>query len=249
MEEGSWALSEKGTPQGATVSPLLGNVFLHYVFDLWVQQWRKKHARGDVIVVRFADDFIVGFQHRDDAMRFQRALQDRLGRFSLELHPDKTRLLEFGRFAARDCRARGRKPDSFEFLGFTHICGTTRGGKYLLLRHTSRKRMRAKLSTVKAELMRRRHLPIPAQGAWLASVVRGHFAYYAVPTNVSNLGAFRTQTTRHWLSALRRRSQRSRMTWPRLTRLADRWLPPAQVLLPWPTLLFDARTRGRSPVR
>jgi RNA-directed DNA polymerase len=250
IENGEWSESAQGTAQGASASPLLANVYLHYVLDLWAHQWRQRHAHGDVIIVRFADDYIVGFEHRDDAERFLHDLRERFARFALQLHPQKTRLIEFGRHAARDRKARGlSKPETFEFLGFTHICAKTRKGRFMLKRVTSKKRMRAKLGEVKTELMQRRHLPVPEQGQWLASVVRGHLNYYAVPTNSDAIIAFRTQTTRHWCRALRRRSQRSRLDWQRMNRLADRWLPPARVKHPYPDARFDANTRGRSPVR
>jgi RNA-directed DNA polymerase len=249
IEDGSWT-PEEGVPQGASVSPLLANVYLHYVLDLWVRQWRRRHARGEVIVVRFADDLVLGFEHRDDAQRFWADLRERLARFGLELHPDKTRLIEFGRFAAERRRARGAgKPETFEFLGFTHICARSRSGRFKLKRVTSSKRMRAKLREVKAELRRRWHLPIPDQGRWLGAVVRGHLNYYAVPDNDEALEAFRTQITRHWHRALRRRSQRTRLNWTRMSRLASRWLPPARIRHPWPDARFDVWTQGRSPVR
>jgi group II intron reverse transcriptase/maturase len=250
IEEGTWTACDEGVPQGASVSPLLANVYLHYVFDLWAHQWRRRHARGEVIVVRFADDFVVGFEHRDDAERLRADLRDRLARFGLELAAEKTRLIEFGRFAARDRAARGLgRPETFRFLGFTHICAKTRSGRFKLKRITDSKRMRAKLREVKTELRRRQHLPIPEQGRWLGSVVRGHFAYYAVPDNSEALHAFRDKLVRHWLRALRRRSQRTRMTWKRTYRLEDRWLPRVRIQHPWPDDRFDARTQGRSPVR
>jgi RNA-directed DNA polymerase len=250
IEDGAWTACEEGVPQGASVSPLLANVYLHYVFDLWAHQWRRRYARGDVVIVRFADDFVVGFQHREDAERFWADLRDRLARFALELNAEKTRLIEFGRFAARDRAARGMgKPETFRFLGFTHICGKTRTGRFKLKRVTDSKRMRAKLREVKTELMHRRHLPVPEQGRWLASVLRGHYNYYAVPDNGQALRAFREQAVRHWLRALRRRSQRTRLTWERMSRLAARGLPPARILHPWPDDRFAARTQGRSPVR
>ncbi len=242
--------SDTGTGQGSVVSPLLANVYLHYVFDLWVQQWRSRHARGNVVAVRFADDFVVGFEHRADAERFLAELRERLAQFSLELHADKTRLLEFGRFAAERRGRRGvGKPETFDFLGFTHICARTRNGRFRLGRLTMRKRMRAKLHEVNLELRRRRHHPIPEQGRWLGSVVRGHAAYYAVPGNIDAVGQFRTQVTRHWRRWLRQRSQRTRMNWRRMARLATRWLPPARIQHPWPDERFDVRTRGKSPVR
>jgi RNA-directed DNA polymerase len=250
IEDGSWTASQEGVPQGATISPLLGNVYLHYVFDLWADQWRRRHARGDVILTRYADDFVVGFEHHDDAERFLADLRERFAQFGLELANDKTRLIEFGRFAAGDRARRGQgKPETFDFLGFTHICARTRSGRFLLRRVTVKQRMRAKLHEVKAELRRRTHLPIPEQGRWLASVLRGHLAYYAVPTNSKAIRAFRDQLTRHWHQALRRRSQRTRLIWPRMHRLAQRWLPPARIQHPWPEARFDAITQGRSPVR
>jgi group II intron reverse transcriptase/maturase len=251
VEKGSWTAFEEGVPQGASVSPFLANVYLHYVFDLWAHQWRTRHAHGDVVIVRFADDFVVGFEHREDAERFWEDLRDRLAEFSLELNAEKTRLIEFGRFAAERRKARGLgKPETFRFLGFTHACGKTRkSGRFKLKRITDSKRMRAKLRALKGEIERRRHLPIPEQGHWLASVLRGHYNYYAVPDNIEALRAFRRQVTRHWLRALRRRSQRTTVNWKRMSRLADRWLPHVRVKHPWPERRFDARTQGRSPVR
>jgi RNA-directed DNA polymerase len=249
MEEGVWS-EGAGTPQGASASPLLANVYLHYVLDLWVEWWRRHRARGDVIIVRFADDFICGFQHQRDARRFLADLRQRMARFGLELHPDKTRLIEFGRFAAANRAARGLgKPETFGFLGFTHICGKTRGGWFQVKRVTIAKRVRAALRQVKDQLRSRMHLPIPEQGRWLASVVRGHMAYYAVPGNVQAVAAFRDEVTRHWFKALRRRSQRTTVNWARMSRIEARWLPRARVMHPYPNVRFDARTRGRSPVR
>jgi RNA-directed DNA polymerase len=250
IEDGTWTACDEGTPQGASVSPLLANVYLHYVLDLWAQQWRRRHAHGDVIIVRYGDDFVAGFEHRDDAERFLGDLRARFQKFALELHAEKTRLIEFGRFAARNRRTRGLgRPATFAFLGFTHCCAKTRHGRFMLRRITISRRMAAKLREVKHALMRRRHLPVPEQGRWLASVVRGHLAYYAVPGNTDAVAAFRTQATRHWYRALRRRSQRHRLTWTRMNRLATRWLPPARVTHPWPDTRFAARTQGRSPVR
>ena len=250
MEDGKWAQSREGTPQGATISPLLANIYLHYALDLWVQQWRRRHGRGEVIITRYADDFIVGFQHRSDAERFLGDLRERLRRFSLELHPEKTRLIEFGRYAAAHRQEHGLgKPATFNFLGFTHICGKRKAGGFLLTRRTMRTRMQTKLHAVKTELQRRRHQPIPMQGQWLGSVVRGYFAYHAVPTNIRAIDSFRKLVTRHWFHSLRRRSQRTRMNWARMDRLSERWLPRARVLHPWPVQRFEVRTRGRSPVR
>ena len=250
IEDGSWSASEEGAPQGATASPLLANVYLHYVFDLWAQHWRRRQANGDVIIVRFADDIVVGFQHRSDAERFQADLVQRLARFNLELNTEKTRLIEFGRFAAENRRRRGLgRPETFAFLGFTHMCGKTRAGRYALRRKTIAKRMAAKLREVNALLRQRRHWPIAEQGQWLGSVVRGHTAYYAVPGNIAAVSAFRKQVTRLWGRSLRRRSQRHRVTWERMGRLEARWLPATRITHPWPNVRFDARTQGRSPVR
>jgi RNA-directed DNA polymerase len=250
IEDGAWTAWDEGVPQGASASPLLANVYLHYVFDLWAHQWRRRHARGDVVLTRFADDLVAGFEYRDDAERFWADLRERFAEFNLELADEKTRLIEFGRHAVRNRQAQGLgKPETFSFLGFTHICGKTRKGRFMLQRITDSKRMRAKLSKVKTELMRRRHLPIPEQGRWLASVLRGHCNYYAVPTNSDAIIAFRTQATRHWCRALRHRSQRTRLTWERMNRLATRWLPPARILHPWPDTRFAASTQGRSRVR
>jgi group II intron reverse transcriptase/maturase len=250
IENGEWSETLEGMAQGASVSPVLSNVYLHYVFDLWADHWRRRHAHGDVIIVRFADDYIVGFEHQDDAQRFLADLRRRLAQFSLELAPEKTRLIEFGRYASERRQKRGLgKPETFGFLGFTHICGKTDNGRFMLKRITESKRLRAKLHALKGELMRRRHLPIPDQGRWLASVLRGHYNYYAVPGNSDAIQAFQNQATRHWHKALRRRSQRTRLTWERMSRLARRWLPPARITHPWPNARFNARTQARSPVR
>jgi RNA-directed DNA polymerase len=251
IEEGSWTAFEDGVPQGASASPLLANVYAHYVLDLWAHQWRTRQARGDVIIVRWADDFVVGFEHREDAELFQVELRDRLARFGLGLNAEKTRLIEFGRHAARDRAARGLgKPETFRFLGFTHICGKTRkSGRFKLTRHTDSKRVRRKLLAVKSEMWKRMHLPIPEQGRWLASVLSGHYRYYAVPDNIEALSAFRYQIIRHWFKSLRRRSQKHRLDWARMDRLADQWLPLPRILHPWPEQRFAAITQGRSPVR
>ena len=224
---------------------------MHYVFDLWAYQWRSRYARGDVVIVRFADDFVVGFEYREDAERFWADLRGRLATFNLELNAEKTRLIEFGRYAARNRKARGLgKPETFRFLGFTHVCGKTRkSGRFKLRRITDSKRVRTKLHVLKDEMRRRMHLPIPEQGRWLASVLRGHYNYYAVPDNIEALSAFRKGIIQHWLKSLRRRSQRSRLTWKRIGRLADRWLPQPRILHPWPEQRFAAITQGRSPVR
>ena len=248
IEDGSWTESEEGTPQGATVSPLLANVYLHYVFDQWAERWRSERAGGDVLVVRYADDFVVGFERRADAERFRAELGERLAEYGLELKAEKTRLIEFGRFAATNRAERGLgKPETFDFLGFTHICGKTRSGGFQVKRTTIAKRMRAKLKEVKTELMRRMHLPIPEVGQWLGSVVRGHLAYFAVPGNLEAAKAFRDQVARHWRRALERRSQHGKATWERMRRLFDRWLPKTHVLHPYPNKRFDARHPRQEP--
>jgi group II intron reverse transcriptase/maturase len=236
LEEGKCTVVEQGTPQGGSASPLLANVYLHYVFDLWVQQWRRRHARGEVIVVRYADDIVLGFQVKSDAERFHAELAERFGRFGLQLHPEKTRLLEFGPYAARNRRRAGLgKPETFNFLGFTHICATKRSnGRFTVLRQTMRKRLQAKLGEVKTELRRRQHAPIPEQGRWLGAVVRGHTAYYGVPMNAPALHLFRFQVGRLWHRALCRRSQKGRVRWERMRRLIQLWLPPARVCHPYP---------------
>jgi group II intron reverse transcriptase/maturase len=242
VEDESWSEYEEGTPQGAPISPLLANVYLHYVFDQWAQQWRSRQAHGDMVMVRYADDFIVGFQHREDAERFRAELSQRLAKFGLELKAEKTRLIEFGRFAAQNRSARGQgAPETFDFLGFTHACGKTRSGRFALRRSTVGKRVRAKLKEVKDRLKRSLHRPVPEVGRWLESVVRGHLAYYAVPGNIKVVAAFVDQIKRYWLRALQRRSQRTRATWERMRRLADRWLPTPRVLHPYPDARFDAR--------
>ena len=250
LEEGVRMVGEGGVPQGASISPLLANIYAHYALDLWVHQWRSRHARGDVVFVRFADDFVMGFQYGSDADQFMVALRARLTQFSLELHPEKTRLIEFGRFAATNRARRGqRRPETFDFLGFTHVCGKTRKGRFLVQRRTIRKRMRAKLREVNTELRQHRHHPVPEVGRWLGSVVRGYARYYAVPGNGDMVARFRTECIKHWRKALRQRSHKTCVTWERMNRLVRRWLPPARVCHPWPDKRFDARTRGRSPVR
>lgn len=242
MEAGVLHPTEEGTPQGAVISPLLANVFLHYVYDLWVNHWRKYHARGQLIVVRYADDTVVGFERADDAQRFLMALRERLEKFSLRLHPDKTRLIEFGRFAVADRKKRGLgKPETFDFLGFTHICGRSREGKFQLKRKTRRDRMRTKLQEVKMELQKRMHQSIPQQGQWLRQVVAGFFAYHAVPTNSRSLSAFRHHIVDLWRRTLRRRSQKDRTRWERMAQIADAWLPAPRVLQPWPGERFAAK--------
>jgi len=236
LEEGKRIRVVEGTPQGGSASPLLANLYLHYVFDLWVQAWRRKQARGDVIVVRFADDIVLGFQNQSEAERFRQELAERLGKFGLELHPEKTRLLEFGPVAAANRKQRGQgKPETFDFLGFTHICARKRSnGRFTVLRQTIRKRLQAKLGEVQAELRRRMHDPIPEVGKWLRSVVGGHIRYYGVPMNYRALSLFRSRVARIWHRALSRRSQRGRVLWDRMRRLIARWLPPARICHPYP---------------
>src|SRR5215472_4337324 len=236
LEDGKRIRVEEGTPQGSSVSPLLANIYLHYVFDLWVRVWRHQQARGDMIVVRFADDVVLGFQVRSDAERFLKELAERMCKFRLELHPDKTRLLEFGPFAAENRARRGEgKPETFDFLGFTHICGKKRSnGRFTVLRQTIRKRLQAKLSEVKAELKRRMHDPVPEVGRWLRTVVEGHTRYYGVPMNAPALHLFRFQAGWLWHRALSRRSQTGRVRWDRMRRLITRWLPPARIYHPYP---------------
>jgi RNA-directed DNA polymerase len=235
LEDGTRTWSATGTPQGGSISPILANVYLHYAFDLWVQRWRKTQAPGDLIVVRYADDIIVGFQSRAEAERFLTELRERLAKFGLELHPEKTRLLEFGPFAAENRRRAGKgKPETFNFLGFTHICGKKRNGRFTVVRQTIRGRLQAKLGEVKAELRRRMHAPIPVVGAWLRTVVGGHLRYYGVPMNRPALVTFHFQVGRLWFRTLRRRGQRRRLTWERMRRLIWRWLPPARITHPYP---------------
>jgi RNA-directed DNA polymerase len=250
IENGTRTRSEVGTVQGGSVSPLLANIYLHYVFDLWVQQWRKRQARGDVIVVRFADDFVVGFQHREEAERFVTELRDRFAKFGLRLHPDKTRLVEFGRFATKSRRANGKgKPESFNFLGFTHICGKTRQGWFTVLRKTMCKRWHAKVKATKIELKRRMHQSIPEVGAYLRAVITGHNRYYGVPMNSRTLEAFRLAIARVWLWTLRRRSQKSRMPWSRFAKHVERWLPRPRICHPYPGQRLVVTTQGRSRMR
>ncbi len=242
-EDGQWSKSEVGTPQGAVASPLLANVFLHYVFDLWVQQWRTRSAAGEMIVVRYADDFVVGFQHRHEAERFLRELRERFGKFGLSLHPEKTQLIEFGRFAARDRRQRGQgKPETFDFLGFTHCCGRKRQSRgFHVKRRTASERLRGKLRTVKEVLMRHRHDPLLRQAAWLRAVVRGYYNYHAIPGNMPALETFHREVLRNWLKALRRRSQRHNLTWERFGVFANRWIPKPKIQHEHPNDRFYAK--------
>jgi group II intron reverse transcriptase/maturase len=240
-EDGQWSETKVGTPQGAVISPLLANVYLHYVFDLWVEAWRRKGAMCDVVVTRYADDLVVGFQNRMEAKRFLEAFRERLAKFGLELHPEKTRLIEFGRFAAQDRKQRGEgKPETFTFLGFTHFCGERRNGSFIVWRVTAKKRMVAKLRAIKAELRRRMHEPVATVGEWLRSVTLGYYQYYAVPGNIDRLNVFAHRLSRLWWRTLRRRSQRGRASWDRLTPIFERSIPAPRVLHPYPRERFVA---------
>ena len=242
LEDGIVTPSDRGTGQGAVISPLLANIYLHYVLDLWADCWRRHEATGDVIIVRYADDFIVGFEHENDARRFLDAMRERLQEFALSLHPDKTRLIEFGRFAAANRERRGLgKPETFQFLGFTFICGKSRRGKFLIHRKTRRDRMRMRLKSIKEGLRLRMHQPIPEQGKWLGQVVGGYFNYHAVPTNSRALAVFLSEVLRRWHRALQRRSQRGHLTWERMQQLAADWLPKPLILHPWPQQRFAVR--------
>jgi len=242
MEDGVVQPGRVGTPQGAVISPLLANIYLHYVFDLWAQQWRQRQARGEVILVRYADDIVVGFEHRAEAERFVAEMRDRMAAFGLTLHPEKTRLIAFGRHAAEERRDRGLgKPETFDFLGFTHICGRDRRGRFQLRRKSRSDRMRATLAKVKEALRRRMHETIDEQGAWLGRVARGFFAYHAVPTNAAALWDFRYHLTDLWRRTLRWRSQKDATTWRRMTILQDRWLPRPRITHPWPSQRFAVK--------
>jgi hypothetical protein len=250
LEDGQRRHSAVGTVQGGSISPLLANVYLHYVFDLWVQRWRHTQARGDVVVVRFADDFVVGFEHREEAERFLTDLRERFARFGLTLHPDKTRLIECGRHADRNRRGRGDgKPATFNFLGFTHSCGKTRKGRFAVWRQTMRQRWQAKLREVHLVLRQRLHASIPEQGAYLRSVLVGHVRYYGVPRNGPSLMAFRSALGRVWRAALRRRRQTARVTWARIARLTGRWLPIPHICHPYPNQRLALFTQGGSRMR
>ena len=240
LEDGKRIVSEVGTVQGGSVSPLLANIYLHYVLDLWIEQWRGKQANGDVVVVRFADDFVVGFQHRKEAEQFLAELGERIAKFGLKLHPDKTRLIEFGRFATANRQGRGRgKPETFNFLGFTHYCGTNGNGKFTVVRKTMRARMLKKLKEVNVELRRRRHESIDEQGRYVQALIRGHVQYYGVPFNSRAIGAFRYQVIRLWHKWLSRRSHRAYVDWDRMQRYINRWVPAAVICHPFPSLRFD----------
>jgi group II intron reverse transcriptase/maturase len=241
-EDGQWSETKVGTPQGSVVSPLIANVYLHYAFDLWADVWRRKAAKGEMIILRYADDLVVGFQHRTDAERFLREFKDRLAKFGLELHPDKTRLIEFGRYAARDREQRGvGKPETFTFLGFTHYCGQRhKSGTFTVWRITAKKRMGAKLKDIKVELQRRQHDRTAEVGAWLQKVVQGYYLYHAVPGNINQLRLFKKRLNRLWHNVLVRRSQRARIRWERLIPLLNRWIPEPRVLHPYPEARFYA---------
>ncbi len=239
LVEGQWQATEVGSPQGSVISPVLANIYLHHCFDLWAQRWRGHGAHGQILYVRYADDIIAGFEREEDARRFLAELHTRLEKFALTLHPEKTRLLEFGRFAAQNRVRRGLgKPETFNFLGFSHIAGRSRNGRFQLKRKTRRDRMRAKLRSLKCELRRRMHEPIPVQGKWLGQVVRGYFAYHAVPTNTRSLSAFRDRVKTIWRRVLHRRSQKDCTSRKRITQLADAFLPAPRVLHPWPDVRF-----------
>lgn len=251
LEDGAWREVEEGVPQGGSISPLLANIYLHYALDLWVRWWRDRKARGEVIAVRYADDFIVGFQYKDDAERFHTELRERLKKFNLELSEEKTRLLEFGRFARQDRHDSGRgKPETFNFLGFTHICDRTRQGKFCVRRKTMTKKMRSKLKALSEQLRKRLHHRVAEVGQWLAAVLAGHYQYYGVPRNYASLRAFRWRLIGLWRRALRRRSdKKKRITWERMHQLADRWLPLPRIVHPYPNERLNVKTQGRSPVR
>ena len=242
LEDGVVTVSERGTGQGAVISPLLANIYLHYVLDLWAERWRRREASGDMIIVRYADDFIVGFQHETDGRRFLDMMRERLGEFALSLHPEKTRLIEFGRFAAKNRKARGLgKPETFTFLGFSFICGKSRRGKFQVQRKSRQDRMRAKLQAIKQELRQRMHQPIPQQGNWLRQVITGYFNYHAVPTNSRALAVFRHRVTLLWRRVLSHRSQTAGLTWARMRKLASDWLPKPHILHLWPNARFAVR--------
>lgn len=250
MDEGRHLVQKEGTPQGGSISPLLANIYLHHVLDEWAEQWRKTRAGGDVILVRYADDFVAGFQHESDANRFLEELRERFRQFNLELHADKTRVIEFGRFAVERRERRGQgKPPTFDFLGFTHSCGRTRKGKFVVVRRTMAKRLRAKLKQIKEQLRRRMHEPVNVVGGWLASVLRGYYRYFGVPRNYAALDRLRDLVRRTWRRALSRRSQRGWITEAAMTRLARVWLPCPAICQPYPDQRLRVIIRGKSPVR
>jgi group II intron reverse transcriptase/maturase len=242
LEDGIVTVSERGTGQGSVISPLLANIYLPYVFDLWAERWRRREATGDMIIVRYADDIVVGFQYEADARHFWDMMRERLQEFALQLHPDKTRLIEFGRFAAANRKKKGLgRPETFDFLGFTHICRRNRHGRFQIHRKSRRDRRWAKLKEIKGELQRRMHHPIPEQGKWLRQVLTGYYAYHAVPTNYRSISAFREQVTNPWRRTLRRRSQKHALSWKRMRKLADDWLQSPQILHPWPNVRFAVK--------
>jgi len=251
LEDGAWREVDEGVPQGGSISPLLANIYLHYALDQWVHQWRSRSARGEVIIVRYADDFIIGFQYQDDAERLHVELRARLKKFNLELSEEKTRLIEFGRFAEERRGERGQgKPETFNFLGFTHACGRTRNGKFCVLRKTMAKKVGAKLKSISAELRRRINHRIAETGQWLRSVLLGHYQYYGVPRNYKSLKAFRNRVIERWRQVLRRRSdKKGKITWERTRELAIRWLPTPKIVHPYPSERFYVKTQGKSPVR
>lgn len=235
LEEGKLSVAQTGTPQGGIVSPLLANVYLHYVLDLWAHRWREQPGRGEVIIVRYVDDFVVGFQYRSDAERFLEELRDRLERFGLDLHPKKTRLIEFGRFAAQGRKRLGKgKPETFDFLGFTHMCSTDRKGRYIVRRHTMSQRQTAKLKAVNIALKQRRHWKLADQEQWLSRLLQGHFGYYGVPRNIRALRGFFQEVVRLWFQALRRRGQKHNLKWKRFSAKAKERLPRPRITHPYP---------------
>jgi len=254
LEEGQWIETEEGSAQGSVISPILANLYLHYALDVWVEAWRKKQAQGDMIIVRYADDAVLGFERREEAERFLEQLRERLAKFGLELHPDKTRLMEFGRYAAERRKKRGEgKPETFNFLGFTHYCGVNhKTGNFTVHRKTIGKRMTAKLKDIKAKLRKRMHAGLTDTVEWLQQMVRGYFQYHAIPGNTSRLNIFRREVLRLWFRTLRRRSQRSRLTWKTFSERLASLLPPVQILHPYPNARFDAKhpnIQGKNRVR
>lgn len=251
IEDGRPVASTRGTPQGSVISPVLPNIYLHYALDLWVQQWRTQHAKGDVIIVRYADDSVIGFQYEGEEHRFVQALRERLGQFGLQLHPEKTRLIRFGRYAARQCRERGiRKPETFDFLGFTHCCGRRRNdGGFKIVRLTIKKRMRTTLAAIRETVVRRRHQPVAVVVRWLWQVLQGYLNYHALPDNLRRWGEFRREVGRAGRHALMRRSQRNVLSWDRFQRLLRKYLPPFRLLHPHPDTRLTVKTFDRSRMR
>lgn len=251
LEEGNIIRASMGVPQGAVISPILANIYLHYAYDLWANQWRKRKTNGEVIIIRYADDTIVGFQYETDAKAFYHDLKNRLEKFGLKLHPEKTRTIRFGKYAQSQCKQMGiRKPETFDFLGFTHYCGRSwKTGNFVLGRKTIKKKMRSKLQEIKAELRKRLHRSIGETGRWLARILKGHLNYFSVPGNGKSINSFFYRVSWYWLRSLRRRSQRSAMTWERYAKLKKLFFPKIQIIHPRPWARFDAKTRGRSPVR